>query len=407
MPFDFSPFLRADLPKPAAPWTGFPEYNFVGGNNDEASVPVAALREAADAVLAREGATLGTYSLHSGPLGYRPLRDFLVGKLKRHAGISCEADEILLTSGSLQAIDLINRVLLEPGDTVIVEESNYGGVLSRLAALKANIVTIPVDDEGMIDTALESALQRLADEGVKPKYIYSIPSIHNPTGTILSEARRRRMIALAQAHQVPIFEDECYSDLIWDNKRPPALYALDDTGLVLHIGSFSKSIAPALRVGYIVARRPILAQILGVKSDAGSGALEQMVLAEFCTRHFDDHVATLNKTLEAKLDTLIEALDRNFGTAADFQRPKGGIFLWVKLPETVNTTRLAAIAAQAGIAVNPGAEWSLGADATRWIRICFASPTHAQLQAGIARLAEVCHKEFGTPTVSANVANAG
>lgn len=404
MTFDFTPFLRTDLPAPAAPWNGFPEFNFVGGNNDEQSVPVAALRQAADAVLSREGSTLGTYGLHSGPLGYRPLRDFLVGKLKRHAGITCTADNILLTSGSLQAIDLINGVLLSPGDTVIVEESNYGGVLSRLAARGVAMVTIPVDGDGMRTDVLESELSRLKESGITPKYIYSIPSIHNPTGTILTEERRRRVIALAQRFAVPVFEDECYSDLIWSGERPPALRALDESGLVIHVGSFSKSIAPALRVGYIVADWPILARILATKADAGSGALEQMVLAEFCTAHFDSHVAALNRTLEAKLDTLIEALNESFGTAADFQRPKGGIFLWVKLPENVDTTRLAAVAAKAGIAVNPGAEWSLGSDATRWIRICFASPTQEQLQAGIARLAEVCHGEFGVPEISANVA---
>lgn len=404
MAFDFTPFLRSDLPKPAAPWNGFPEFNFVGGNNDEQSVPVEALRKAADAVLAREGSTLGTYSLHSGPLGYRPLRDFLVGKLKRHAGITCTADNILLTSGSLQAIDLINGILLSPGDTVIVEESNYGGVLSRLAARGVTMVTIPVDGDGMRDDVLENELSRLKDTGITPKYIYSIPSIHNPTGTILTEERRRRVIALAQKFAVPVFEDECYSDLIWSGQRPPALRALDDTGLVIHVGSFSKSIAPALRVGYVVADWPVLARILSTKADAGSGALEQMVLAEFCVDHFDSHVAALNRTLETKLDTLIAALNENFGTAADFQRPKGGIFLWVKLPENVDTTRLAAVAAEAGIAVNPGAEWSLGSDATRWIRICFASPTKEQLQAGIARLAEVCHGEFGVPEISANVA---
>ena len=404
MTFDFSPLLRDDLPKPAAPWGGFPQFNFVGGNNDERSVPVDALREAADTVLAREGATLGTYFLHSGPLGYLPLREFLVKKLKRYADITCTADNILITSGSLQAIDLINGIFLDRGDTVIVEESNYGGVLSRLNSLGVNMIKIPVDGDGMRDDVLESELKRLADQGIKPKYIYTIPSIHNPTGTILSEARRRRMIALAQSYRVPIFEDECYSDLVWDQTRPPALRALDDSGLVIHVGSFSKCIAPALRVGYIVADWPVLAQILAVKADAGSGALEQMVLAEFCNKHFDDHVAALNKTLEAKLDTLIEALNANFGTAADFQRPKGGIFLWVRLPDSVETTKLAAVAGAAGVAVNPGAEWSLGADADHWIRICFASPTHEELRAGMARLAEICHAEFGTPSISANIA---
>lgn len=402
MSFDFNAFVRDDLPPAAARWTGFPEFNFVGGHNDEASVPVAALRAAADSVLTREGSNLGTYFLRSGPLGYRPLREFLAAKLKRAAGMDADPDEILLTSGSLQAIDLINAAMLASGDTVIVEESNYGGVFPRLVRAGARIVTIPVDEGGMDMDALEAALKRLKGEGTTPKYIYTIPTIHNPTGTIMDEARRVRLVALAASHGVPIFEDECYSDLIWSGERPPALHALDREGLVIHVGSFSKSIAPALRVGYIVAPWAVLSRILPVKHDAGSGALEQMVLAEFCAAHFDDHVVGLNRALEAKLDALIAALDEHFGSSVAFERPPGGIFLWVKLPEGVETTRLAEVALARGVAVNPGREWSKGEDADRWVRLCFANPAPETIGAGVARLADICHAEFGTPEIGAN-----
>ncbi|QIE54145.1 PLP-dependent aminotransferase family protein [Pikeienuella piscinae] len=402
MSFDFNAFVREDLPPAAARWTGFPAYNFVGGHNDEASVPVEALRAAADAVLMREGSNLGTYFLQSGPLGYRPLREFLCAKLKRAAAMDVDPDEILLTSGSLQAIDLINAAMLAPGDTVIVEESNYGGVFPRLARAGVEIVTIPVDAGGMDIDALETALKQLDGQGTKAKYIYTIPTVHNPTGTIMPEERRIRFVALAARHGVPIFEDECYSDLIWSGERPPALHALDREGLVIHVGSFSKSIAPALRVGYIVAPWAVLSHILSVKHDAGSGALEQMVLAEFCATHFDDHVAGLNRALEAKLDALIDALDEHFGASVEFERPPGGIFLWVKLPEGVETTRLAEVALAGGVAVNPGREWSKGADAGRWIRLCFANPAPEAIRDGVARLADICHAEFGTPEIGAN-----
>lgn len=401
MSFDFSAFTRDDLPPKAGRWTGFPEFNFVGGNNDESAVPVDALRAAADAVLAREGATLGTYGLHSGPLGYLPLRAFLAAKLKRAAGMDADPEEILLTSGSLQAIDLINAAMLAPGDTVIVEESNYGGVFPRLARAGAKMVVVPVDADGMDVGALEAALERLKAEGVTPKYIYTIPTVHNPTGTIMPLERRERFVAAARAYGVPIFEDECYSDLVWSGARPPALQALAPE-LTIHVGSFSKSIAPALRVGYIVAPWDMLSRILSVKFDAGSGALEQMVLAEFCAAHFDDHVAALNRRLEAKLDTLTGALDEHFGASVEYARPPGGIFLWVKLPEGVDSTRLAEVALQGGVAVNPGREWSKGADAGDWIRICYASPPAEVIRAGIARLADICHAEFGTPEIGAN-----
>ena len=147
---------------------------------------------------------------------------------------------------------------------------------------------------------------------------------------------------------MPIFEDDCYADLIWDGRRPPAIYAMSKRGGVIHIGSFSKSIAPALRVGYIVAPWEMLSRMLPLKTDAGSGALEQMVLAEYCAPHFDEHVPELTRGLRAKLETLMEALDEQFGTAAEFEDPKGGIFLWVKLPDNVDTLKLYAGGAGGG-----------------------------------------------------------
>jgi 2-aminoadipate transaminase len=404
-PFDFGPLLAPNLPPAAAKFNGFPKYNFVGGHNDASQVPVDALIAAVTAVLKREGTTLSTYGLESGPLGYQPLREFLSTKLKGHAGIICSPDEILITSGSLQAMDLINSTLLARGDTVIVEQDNYGGALTRLARLGVHAIGLPLDADGMRMDALSATLDDLKQRGIKAKYIYTVPTVQNPTGTIMSAARREQFLTLAQAHGVPIFEDECYSDLIWDGQRPPALYAMSKHGGVIHIGSFSKSVAPALRVGYIVAPWPILSHILALKTDAGSGALEQMVLAEFCTEHFHAHVPKLNNALRRKLVTLMESLAENFGTTAEFDNPKGGIFLWVTLPEVVDTQKLAQVALAQGVAINPGPEWSTNAaHGRRRLRLCFASATERNIREGVAKLADICAKEFGVPTRIANVA---
>src|SRR6201982_1834439 len=169
--FDFAPLLAPSLPPPAAKWSGFPKYNFTGGNNDADHVPVDRLIAATTAVLAREGATLATYGLESGPLGYRPLREFLADKLKRTAGIACTADEILITSGSLQAIDLVNGILLARGDTVLIEQESYQGSLNRLTRLGVNAVGIPLDGDGMRVDAVEAALADLKARGTRPKYI--------------------------------------------------------------------------------------------------------------------------------------------------------------------------------------------------------------------------------------------
>ena len=402
--FDFSPLLPAGLPAPAARWTGLARYSFVGGNNDSEQVPVDGLIDAASAVLRREGKTLATYGLAHGPQGYRPLREFLTAKLKRDAAIDCTADDIMIVSGSLQALDLVNATLLIRGDTVIVEQDTYQGALNRLSRLGVNAVGIPLDHEGMRMDALASALADLKRRGVTPKYIYAIPTVQNPTGTIMPEARRAELLKLSKSFGVPVFEDDCYSDLIWDGKRPPAIHAMSKNGGVIHIGSFSKSIAPALRVGFIVAPWEMLSRMLALKTDAGSGALEQMVLAEYCTPHFTTHVPKLTRGLRAKLDTLMEALNAQFGTSAEFEAPAGGIYLWVKLPGNVDTLKLYQAALAAGVAINPGPEWSTDkTHAGCRLRLCFASPSHEQIREGIAVLAEICRREFGVPARIANV----
>ena len=403
--FDLNTLFAPDLPAAASRWNGFPEFNFVGGNNDAEGVPVAQLIEAASSVLQREGKTLATYNLSSGPQGYLPLRDFVAAKVKQQRGIDCTADNVLITSGSLQGLDLINTVFLRPGDTVIAEQFSYGGALSRLRACGVNIIGIELDDNGMRIDRLTATLDNLRAKGVQPKYLYTIPTVQNPTSTIMDEQRRLELLQLAADYNVLIFEDECYADLVWRQApRPPAIKALDNNGSVVHIGSFSKSIAPALRVGYVVADWPIISQMLACKTDAGSGALEQMMLAEFCSQHFDNHVAALNQRLQKKAQTLTDALDKYFGTNAEFSLPDGGIFLWVKLPEQVDTLALAQAAAAQGIAINPGPEWSTDHDpAHSSLRICFANPTHDNLRQGVAKLAEICAREFGIPERIANV----
>ena len=394
--FDFSSLLPTGLPAAAARWTGRVKYDFTGGNNDPDALPLDGLIVAANTVLKREGRTLSTYGLSSGPQGYRPLREFLAGKLKADAGINSTADDICMTSGSLQALDLVNATLLTRGDTVIIEENCYQGSINRLNKLGVTPVGIPLDKDGMRMDALAATLEGLEAKGVKPKFIYTIPTVQNPSGTIMPVERRREMLRLAQAYGAAIFEDDCYADLTWAATRPPAIHALSDHGGVIHIGSFSKSIAPALRVGYIVAPWEVMSRTLALKTDGGSGALEQMVLAEYCITNFSKHVPMLRRSLRAKLETLMESLKQSFGSQVEFADPQGGIFLWVKLPDHVDTLKLYQAALAAGVAINPGPEWSVNeAQAKSWLRLCFASPSHEEISQGVATLAEVCKRDFG------------
>jgi len=404
MGFDFTTVMRRDLPAPAKRWGGFPEYNFVGGHNDGDNVPVEDFIAASSAVLRREGRSLATYGLNSGPQGYRPLREFVAANLGQRTAMKCDADDVLITSGSLQALDLVNDLLVERGDTVIVEAATYGGTLTRLQRRGVNHVGVALDEDGMRSDDLNATLERLGKQGVRPKYIYTIPTVQNPTGSVMSETRRLEILGVAEAHGVPIFEDDCYAALLMEGDRPPAIRALDTGNRVIYCGSFSKTLTPALRVGYVVADWPVLSQMLALKTDAGSGAVEQMMLAEYCAGQFDSHVTTLVAALKEKRDAIVDALAESFGTAARYVVPKGGIFIWVTLPETVDTTRLAAVALESGIALNPGAEWSADAeDGRNRLRLCFANPTKEIIREGVAKLADICHQEFGVPVRSANI----
>jgi len=396
-----------DLPPPAPRWTGFAKFNFIGGHNDPTRIPAAALADAASTVLKRGGANLALYN-SDGPQGFRGLRDFVVSKVAGRAGIKCAADDVLITSGSGQGLDLVHRLLIEPGDTVLVEEFSYQGTLSKLRRLRADIVPAPLDDKGMRIDALANILADLGRNGIVPKLIYTIPTIQNPTGSILPLERRRALLALARKHGVPIFEDECYADLLWNPDAPPSLFALDPQQ-VIHIGSFSKTLAPALRLGYVVADWEVMSRLVALKreADSGTGAVEQMMVAEYFAPNFARHVSELSGVLREKLDTMVEALEKEFGTTVEPWRPEGGIFLWIKLPDAVDVCKLIGPAAAAGIVFNPGPDWSCRPEAaTSHMRLCFALPSKNEIREGIAALARVCFEQTGIPAQSANVRRA-
>ena len=404
---DYDALLAPDLPPPAPRWNGFALYNFIGGNVDAASMPVEDMITATAAALRREGTTLATYGMESGPLGYRPLREFVASKLRKRSGLAVSPDNVLITSGSNQGLDLVNEIFLRPGDTVLVEQFSYGSALARLRKLGATPVGIPLDGNGMRMDRLAEKLAGLASEGVKPKFIYVIPTIQNPGGSIMPGARRAELLELSAEYGVPIFEDECYADLLWAGERPPAIAAMDEGNRVIHCGSFSKTIAPALRVGYIVAEPALIARMVACKTDGGTGALEQIMLAEYCRTRFDAHVDRVTVLLKEKLDAMTGALEEHFGTAAEFVPPEGGIFLWISLPDAVDAMKLSAASAASGIAINPGPEWSADAEPARSrIRLCFGNPTVDEIRDGVKMLAEICHREFGIPLRSGNIERA-
>jgi len=402
----FAAHVAAGAPAPPPRFTGLSEYYFIGGNNDPTQIPTDLLAKAAADVIKRDGHLIAIYNMGLGPLGYPPLRKFVADKMGRHRGVTADAENILITTGSNQGIDLVVAAMLNPGDVVVLEEHCYASSITRFKKAGATIVPVKLDDDGIVMDDLARILAEQKAKGQPVKMIYTIPTIQNPTGSIMPMDRRHRMVELARQHDVIIFEDECYADLIWAGGGPAAIYALAPERTV-HIGSFSKTLAPALRLGYATGDWEIIGRMAALKSDGGTGAFDQMVTCEYFTTYFDKHVEHLTGVLKDKLDCMIEAVEAEFGTHMTLFKPKGGIFLWMKMPDEVDVRTLIAPAAKEGIVFNPGPEWSLlGDGAKSHLRLCFALNTKENIREGVAKFAKVCFEHTGIPPRSRNVANA-
>ena len=396
--------FKSGLPEPLPVWAGLPRFNFIGGHNDPGTIPVEALARASAAALNANGPSMALYNLGHGALGFEGLRNEIARQLAERRGIEVTRANILVTSGSGQGLDLVNGALVEPGDTVVIEEFTYSGALNKARKLGAEVLGVPLDAGGLDVARLGETLDAMARRNVTPKYIYTIPTIQNPTGTVLDLERRQRLVEIARRYRVPIFEDECYAELTFAEQAPPALYALAPEA-VIHIGSFSKTLAPALRIGYVVAEPGILRQIAALKSDGGTGALDQMVVAEYLRGGYQAHVRDLVRSLSVKLDVMLEAIRDEFGSSVDVVRPDGGIFVWLKFPDGFDVRTLVAPAAKRGVVFNSGPDWACDADAAQsFMRLCFALPSAEDIREGVAQLAQVCFETAGFPQHRANVA---
>ena len=391
---DYSILFNKDLPSPSGRWQGHPKYNFVGGHSDPNLVPMDRFIESAANVFQGDPRNIAMYNYEGGPQGILTLRSFLARKLAAERGIHITTDEILITSGSGQGIELINEILLDAGDTVIVESFTFSGALSNLRRRGVNFVGVDVDQKGIRMDHLKDILEDLRTNGIRPKYIYTIPTLQNPTGTVMTMERRYQLINLSEEYEIPIFEDECYADLIFQGEYEKAIRALDDSNRVLHIGSFSKSLGPGIRLGYVVASWDVMSRLISRKNDAGTGVMDQMIVGDYFSNHYDDHIQDMRRALKRKCDVLSAALREHFGPLVDFEEPRGGMYLWVKLPPGIDSRDFVQTALDEGVAYNPGPDWSADPDAaSNYIRLCFALPSEIEIWEGIAKLAKVFQLE--------------
>lgn len=380
----------ADMPSWGANKRG--KYDFAIAYPDPASLPLTDLLASLQTALHEEGQNLALYLPSA---GYLPLREFVAAKLARDRNIQIAADDLVLTAGAGQALHIIIETLIDPGDVVLTEDFTYSGTLYQMRRFRADVRGVACDSEGFLPGALEAMIKKVKGEGKQPKFIYCVPTFQNPRGWTMSLARRQALLTLAQQYELPILEDDCYVDLRYDGQDVPSLRALDDTGRVMYVGSFSKTIAPGMRLGYMTAPRELLARALPAKSGGAVNLFAAFAVHRYAVEHLASHIEEITDIQRAKRDAMLIGLETHFAGAATWTKPEGGLSLWVTLPAGVDVTAARTkILEVYDVGYSPGNNFAPdGAAGKNCVRLSFGYNTPAEIQEGIGRLAEAFRRE--------------
>jgi DNA-binding transcriptional MocR family regulator len=356
--------------------------SFAGGMPDSTMFPTDAFRRVLNAVIREEGAELLQYYPSA---GYPPLRRYLSGYLLRF-GVEARPDDILIVNGSQQGFDLIARTLLDPGDVVAIEQPTYPRALQVFRAVGARLAPVPLGPDGPRPEALERTFERHA-----PKFFYCQPSAHNPTGLTMSTEARRRLLDICGRRRVAIVEDGFDGSLYYGSRPPAPLRALDRRGLVIYIGTFSKILFPGLRLGWLVAPRPLLDRLEGAKqlADLQTSALLQAAVYHFCDRRLlERHLTRVADEYGRRQRRLLESLARRMPRDVTWTETRGGFSLLLTLPDGFDAAALLPRAAARGVAFTPGAAFFVDDGGARTLRLAFSAVPAARIDEGVRRLAD-------------------
>ncbi len=338
----------------------------------------------------------GTDALQYGPSeGYAGLREMLV-KYMADEDVATTADDIVLTEGSQQALEMLGKIFINSGDTIIAEAPSYVGALNAFLSYEANIIQIPMDKDGMNISILEKKLEGLKIAGIQPKFIYTVPYFQNPGGISLSVTRRKKLIKLARKYNTIILEDCAYRRLQYEGKEMPSLKTLDPKS-VIYLGSFSKIFAPGLRVGWVIAPRPIREKLIFAKqaADLCSSNLTQYIVEQYLKEiSLKQQLRKFKNIYRKRRDAMLEALDEFFPPGTRWTKPKGGFFIWATLPDYIDTTAMLAKAIQEKVAYVPGKAFFADGSGRDSMRLNFSYPEEKDIKEGIRRLSEVIEQEM-------------
>ena len=365
--------------------------SFAGGLPAPEVFPVKEFQEACNQVLTDHGAQALQYSTTE---GYLPLRE-MISRHNARFSVQVTAENIMITSGSQQALDFIGRLFINRGDYVVVESPTYLGALQAWNAYGAQYISVPSDENGMIMDKLEEALR------IGPKFIYILPNFQNPSGSTLSLERRKRLIILADQYGVPIVEDDPYGQLRYDGEHIPSVATLDSryrndtndggeyTGNVIYLSTFSKLLAPGLRLAWVIAPPQVIRKLVMTKqaADLHTSSFNQHVAYEVAKGGFlDEHVKVIRATYKERRDVMIEMMEEMFPPEVTWTKPLGGMFLWGKLPENVDAAEVLKAAIERKVAFVPGAAFHPNGGGANTMRINFSFSNPDLIREGITRL---------------------
>ena len=363
--------------------------SFAGGLPAPEVFPVARFQEACQRVLQTQAST----ALQYGPTeGYRPLRELIVAHMARY-GILASVDNVLVTSGSQQALDLIAKLLINRGDRILVESPTYLGALQAFDLMGAEYVTVPVDNDGLQTCEMEQALRS------GPKFMYILPNFQNPGGVTLSRERREQLVQLSDKYGIPIVEDDPYGQLRYEGEHITPLVVLDRTnvardsgyklGNVIYLSTFSKVLAPGLRVAWMVAPPDVIAKLSQLKqsTDLHTSSFAQMVIYEAARDGFiDEHVKLIRRVYKERRDAMLQALQDYFPPEVSWTHPQGGLFLWVTMPGGIDSRKLLDTALRQDVAFVPGEPFFPNGDTQSHMRLNFSNAQPEMIREGIRRL---------------------
>ena len=376
--------------------------SLAGGWPDTSTFPPDSYASVMGAVAAESCAR----ALQYGPTEGLTLVKRCIVDVMREEGMSVDADELLVTTGGQQVIDLVCKTLVDPGDVVIAEAPTYPGAVPTFSAYEADVVQVPMDEEGMIVDVLVTTLNRLESEGKRPKFIYTVPNFHNPGGVTLSLERRHELVRIASEREVLVLEDNPYGLLRYEGTPLPPLRSLDDE-FVIYAGTFSKILSPGVRLGWAAAPPPVLDKMNVGKQGAdlcSSSVCQYFVSAYFESGPWLKYVRSLIEIYRRRRDVMLDALAEFLPREAHWTHPEGGLFIWATLPDYIDTTDLLARALDEHVAFVPGRAAYVDGRGGSSMRLNFSGVSEAQIHEGIRRIGEIVHEQvalYGTLTGAA------